>query len=315
MKQVVAWSAALCICTVTLVLTLVVLLLVRTSPAAVVTARQESPLVGLTDPRGAVVVPGVIWDAVTDVSPYLRLETYIDDVFTRVRVSTTFAGLYVPNRVGQRVRLQLVVSSLSSGCSNRPAQYTGSRADIGPVQIVSYNANDAVLGLAPVRDAETGAFVSPVLHLLQQLRKPVCWSFNVAHKPHTYLSLTVPVAPCFQWCWSALNVSQGLYIVALVPAPDAPWTSAVLDVGTWQSVLPAYMENQSNNAAVIVTTPAGCTFFIRPGTYRVEYTPNARCVLGISAGLSGGALAVDVTNARLGYVPVTSVSVSGFATS
>ena len=103
MNEVVAWSAALCICTATLVLTLVVLLLVRTRPAPAAAARQESALAGLTDPRGAVVVPGVIWDAVTDVSPYLRLETYIDDVFTRVRVSTTFAGLYVPNRVGQRV--------------------------------------------------------------------------------------------------------------------------------------------------------------------------------------------------------------------
>jgi hypothetical protein len=167
---------------------------------------------------------------------------------------------------------------------------------------------EVVIGLSPARVGGSRVFVSPILELLRREGKPVEWCFNVAHRPKTYLSLTIPDAPCFSWCWSAMDVSQGLYVIGLVPSSDAPWTSAVLDIGKWQSVLPATADGTSNQS-VLLKTPEGCTFFIRPGTYTMDYSKTARCVLGISAGLSGGALALDVTNYRLGYVAVTPVTV------
>lgn len=305
------------------VVAVLIAILVRTTPTTVARGhqrrqRQQTALAGLTDPRGATVVPGIIWDVVTERSPYLRLETYVDNAFVWARVSTTFAGLYVPGRIGSTVNLQLVVSSLTSSCSSARAQYTGARADMGAVVVSALplqsamNATEVVIGLAPERvgaDGLSRVFVSPVLDLLRREGKPVEWCFNVAHRPKTYLSLTIPEAACFPWCWSAMDTSQGLYVIELVSSSDAPWPSAVLDIGRWQSILPASSAVRDENQAVLLTTPAGCTFFIRPGTYTVEYSQAARCVLGISAGLSGGALAVDLTNYRLGYVAVTPVTV------
>ena len=297
-------------------------------------------LAALTDPRAASIVPGVIWEAVSDASPYLLVEAYIDGVFVRIRASTTYAGLYVPGRVNDVVAFELVVASLESGCSKERARYTGSRARFGRVTVtqrppwISQAQDQAVVGLAPQRRGV--AYISPVLETLRLLRKPIVWAFNVAHRPQTYLSLAIPVAPCFQWCWSPMDTSTGLYVIALLPSSDAPWTEAVLDLGHWQTVLPSTSaataartrtpspvstntditsiassvgSSDSGNTGVLLATPSGCTFFIRPGTYRVDSSPGARCVLGISAGLSGGALAVDVSDSRLGYVAVTPVTV------
>ena len=326
--------AALC-----LIVVIVVLVGVRSVPRKAPPSgrtqkeRDATGLGALTDPKGASVAPGILWDAVSVASPYLLLEAYIDGVFCRVRASTTFAGLYVPGRVGDTVAFELVVAALESSCSSSRARYSGQRATFGPVVVTAPNTKTAdvgdgpVVGLAPVRrNGSDGRYVSPVLQVLFALRQPVAWALNVAHRPQTYLSLTVPDAPCFSWCWSPMDTSGGLYVVPLLPSNDAPWASVVLDLGNWQSVLPSRMRTRSrsrsqtaavpstrpdaqgtqstedDNASVLLTTVTGCTFFIRPGTYRIDFTTNARCVLGISAGL-------DVTNSRLGYVPVTPVTV------
>lgn len=281
---------------------------VQTIQQPTVARRDQNGLRALTDAAAATVCPGVITDEKSYTSPYVLIDGYVDGTYTRLRISSTFAGVYIPGKVGDTISLDLVLVSLATPCSSTP-EYTGTRATLGNVLVSQVppqdNTNEAIVGFGPAKNSD-GTYASPILATIARTGRPLAWAFNVVHKPHTYLSFTIPRGECFQWCWSPLTVDtdKSEYVVPLEPSVDSPWTSAVIGIGHWKSTLPG--ASSSGNESYILKTKGGCTFYIRPGTYETAGPSGPSCRLGISAGLAGGALCVDLNSSRLGYVPVLS---------
>ena len=291
-------------------------------------AATASPLELLTDPNGSTVVPGtlVMNDAnVPGLQPYVLLEAYLDGQYVPTILSSTYAGLYVPTAlsVATSVTLELGLARLPVQCSALRMEYVAGKLVVGTSVLVSrrapagHDTTKAIIGMAPTKHAD-GTYMSPVLNMLANAGKPIAWAYNI-NADRSFLSFTVPSAPCFRWCWTPLLTSSPtLYAIALQPSPALPWTTAVFAIEQWLSTLPPHVTAntaQDDGGSIGVNTSSGCELILRAGTYTTmstntnggEASPtssSSEVVFGVSAGLAGGILAFDVTNWRVGHVPV-----------
>lgn len=231
----------------------------------------------------------------------------IDEKPVLARVTTLWAGLYVPARAGDVVRLGFQRASAGQVCEDRAFTFLGYRhfADVvASTPPPGYaHLDDVLLGLGPAMSSSTGTRASPVLQHTSQL-------YFIESDGRVEFRLHIPVAPCIEWCWTALDAGRpDVYALPLRASSSKPWTSGVIDLGRWNSVLPRAGDDtnhgaQDDNVTQQLTTSAGCTFLLNAGSYFVPEsaasTEADTAILGASAGLASATLAIDLEKNRIG---------------
>lgn len=251
-------------------------------------------------PSSPVIIPGVVKLLSTHDTPYVLLDAYIDGVFTQVRLTTTWAGLYVPDKTNQSVKFEFATARLLALCSHTALSYHGVRALISDnvkVTTPPFPSTEAVLGLGPQKI--DGVYLSPVLAELAKRGHPVRFVISEANA-RVIMAFTIPEGTCFNYCWTPMT-STTSYLLKLEASKDEPWTSAVLDFGRWHSLLPG---RKANNESLQLRTSAGCSFFLQVGTYKTSPEFKPTCIMGTSAGFQGSVSAFDLSQNRFGIVPV-----------
>lgn len=281
---------------------------------------------GLADATSPNIVPGRIAAQGANSAPVVVVSGRLGAAETSFQLSSTWAGVSAPPSetsssstfTTTTAVLALDIATLPSVCGPVSITYTGTAAAIGVVDVT--RAPAFVLGLGAQKTPQ-GAYASPVLALLARLHASgqladVAW---VVAQDATRITLAfgIPSQPCFQWCWSPMDIWDGCYVVALESSATQPHTHALLDVSRWMSYLPLGAANQAGAATtVVLQTSTGCKFVVRGGTYVTKAAAAApalpdvvsallqkhpsMCVIGMSAGLDSGATAVDVLRSRIG---------------
>jgi hypothetical protein len=264
-------------------------------------ATGTAALQSLASPEGSLIVPSSAAGPDTGVEIAARIDGKSP---VAIRLSSTFAGLYVPGRVGSRVSLSLSTAVLEAPCSTLHLLYTGTCVLIGTgivVQPAPSGLPDDVpiLGLGPAMIPGTTKYQSPVLAALQTAKLRLAWALNL-DAARGGLSFRVPAAPCFAWCWTPMSVSSsGEYEVALLPGPGTPWTSAILDVGTWTTGCPGV--GASDVAQGFTLRTASCEFTVKAGDASALPGTVANPVrLGVAAIQSSNIVCVDLERGLLG---------------
>ena len=222
-----------------------------------------------------------------------------------VAITTTWAGFAVAGvPEGTWVSWQLVGAPYTStNCINGLEQgskpLTPHTISMGTVQTTgpgdSLSPGTALLGLGPgkVKGVFASPLVvhSPVWHLIQN-------NYRVA------LGVGLGDQSCASlWCWSPMTISNptspnAQYVVALAPSPESPWTSAVLDLGRWFSVLP---NASTDNAFYLLKTSTGCVLTVDQFETTTSTTSSSTvAILGASMGIDNANFALDVHGLRFG---------------
>jgi hypothetical protein len=152
----------------------------------------------------------------------------------------------------------------------------------------------ALMGVGKAKD-DRGVFVSPFLQKLVELGYGGSWCFSERLKECAVYPGVLSL-PCTNWTWTPLLPGE-LYALALKPTAGSPWTTAVVDVGRWASVMPG----ADPNTLQVVETSTGMVFtaIAFDSSSVLVPLPNA-CILGASALVTNRLCCFDVANSRFG---------------
>jgi hypothetical protein len=106
------------------------------------------------------------------------------------------------------------------------------------------------------------------------------------------------VPACLPWCWTPVRVQDGFYVVDLIPSPQAPWKTAIVDVGRWHSELAGVQPDIAS--VVLQLAPSGCRiaidqFVVAPTL--PEQSP-ADMPVRLGCGLGAGSVAIMAIRRR-----------------
>jgi hypothetical protein len=151
----------------------------------------------------------------------------------------------------------------------------------------------AIMGVGKAKDGR-GLFVSPFMQKLVEMGYGGSWCFSERLKECAVYP-GVLTLPCTTWNWTPL-LPGDLYAVALKPTAVSPWTTAVIDIGRWASVMPG----ADPNTLQVVQTITGMVFTAIAFDSSSGIVPPKTCILGASALVANRLCCFDVVNTRFG---------------
>ena len=245
------------------------------------------------------VMSGVIEPRAADTYPRVYLKAVLGDAPLQLAVTCTSSLLRMPPPLHTATlptgthSMQTVCDGLQTVAVRPGSPFVFSPADMVLDKNVSH---ETVLGLARARAAD-GQYVSPFLRDLVRRHYGGSWCMSERLKTVT-LYAGVVNAPCFTWVWTPLLPGE-LYAIALQPGSAAPWTTAVLDVGRWVSILPGAAPQEVIQLQTSTWNPLLVTVF---DTTAVPGSNSSTCILGLSALAWNSICCFDVSNSRFGLV-------------
>lgn len=157
------------------------------------------------------------------------------------------------------------------------------------------------LGLASNVSEDSVTFASPFLRACTAEGK-TSWSFSALDTVCALYAGT-PTPPCVTWVWAPMSNRTTSYALDLVPLVTAPWSLALVDVGTWDSNLPGGDPTGATAYLLTLSSPGEelTTITIPPSSYTVQADVDSdTCTLGASALANRAAVSVDFVHWKLG---------------
>lgn len=237
--------------------------------------------------------------------PEIIIGAYINGKYTGLRMSSMWSGLYIPGNTDPYVDLAFEVKQITICGTLKPVE-TQERLLFKRVQTSTQpyagaNTSIPVLGLGAQKTLG-GKYMCPLLQEMVNERLPVGWSLGQQYA-EIALTLTIPQGKCFSYCWTPMEIlSDGQYLIKLQPSTMYPYTSAIIGIGKWLSIVPGISEAFE---PIALRTSSGCDITLRTGTYkRAQHgiVKPDQVILGASAGLENNLFAIDIQNFRFGIV-------------
>ena len=245
---------------------------------------------------------GLVTENATNPQVQLQVHWSANASASEVFLSGVDAALRVPNHA----RTSGVLTFLNGAVS--PREICDTFAGLTDATFTGWNTQATnvvhqdglrlpVLGCSQQRNAQ-GRYASPFLDMLS--RKGYTGWTIMERDWRVGVMPGVVTVPCLHWHWTPLLPEpSGQYVIALRPTAAAPWTTALLDFGSYFSVLPG---SSSNTSTVTLVTSAGISLFANASFYLSAPGSSLQCVLGVAALAWFSAAALDLKAQRLGLL-------------
>jgi hypothetical protein len=147
--------------------------------------------------------------------------------------------------------------------------------------------NGGILGIGPKKD-EKGNWLNPVFHMSG---RPVM----TIERQESRIFISPCVSPSRKWCWSNMRASGAAYVTEGALGDAGTPCTAILDVGSWRSVLRSSADMPAalpDSNVLLLQLQGGCELVVADGAYYLDSSRNysgtqrPEFYIGLSAGQS-----------------------------